>query len=114
MVIANGISQEILNLILILELYDLLCTTKIGLCLITNQRAFCNEVMFHVTRNLKDSNRSLFHITTNAHTNTRFKMRIQFVAFYHIKRDSTMGEQHFACFRIDVRVVGLETRNAKK
>ena len=75
-VIAYRMSQEIVGLIFIGELYYLLGATKIGLGLTSHKFSFSNKTTREVARDLEDGDRSFLHIPSDTHTDTRFEVGV--------------------------------------
>ena len=100
-VVAYWTSEEIICLTLVGELYHLLGTTEVWLCLVSHQLSLCNEAARKVTTHLEDCDGPLFHISANAHTDARFEVSVELIAFHHIKRYSAVGEQHLARLWVD-------------
>ena len=93
---------------------DLLGTAQVWFCLIADQFALYDERTREIARYLEDSDGPFFHISSDANTNARFKVGIELIALYHIKRYGAVGKQHLACFWVDGGRISLETADAKQ
>ena len=108
-VIANWVGQEIRGLCRVCQLDDLLRSAEVGLRLVTNQPAFCDEVAREVAGDFEDGDVFLFHIAPDAHAYARLKVGVVLKALHHIERNGAVGKDHLARLWVDAGGVGLET-----
>ena len=66
-VVANRVGQEVGSLGGVCQLDDLLRSAEVGFGLVTNQRAFCNEMAREVAGNLEDGDVAFFHVSPDAY-----------------------------------------------
>jgi len=114
MMVSDGIGQEIGGLTGMRQLYNLLGSAQVWLCLVSDHFAFSDEIARQITRHFEYGNRSFPHISSDTHADGRLKMGVELVAFHHIEGYRTMGEQYFARHGVDGCRIGLEPTDTKQ